>query len=668
MRNSSAKSIKDIYELIEMDVFSLYADYKSLITEVGTIEDADKNFITAKYHMMNSEHAVALEYIELAETVYIAFEDKEALAFLYSQAAHCARRCGDGAMAEAYTEKSIAISEELGDAYCLINAYIYGTSNAMFLDEYDKALMYLGLTETLLEKHGSQLHYGHYYHNVAFAGYFSGDYDRLIENCDKAYRAYKEYYGNEKSRNVLIAANNKAEGYLMKGDYKSAIEILNHVIEACDEENYTHLLMDTFRTRADLYHRLEQYELAYNSYKRFIKVYFEWIQERQRNPEDENIDLKRKLEIAQDMEVVKISELIEKRAFLEQLFSTQKFVQKAGSQLISATNIPEIFKTVCDSAQELLMYDTISLGFVEGDEFVVRYTDTGNGNTVKLPFRIPISSREHVSTTCIHTGRDIKLNTFEEYLDLIQPGNVDEIIRNREHLNESSMFIRLIHEGKIHGLIMVQKKEPYAYSNEEFEAIQAVGSFISIAINNAFKTQVIEDKVKQLEMITLRDELTWLENRRAYNLYVDELVARDEEYMLIFADMNHLKQINDGLGHNNGDRYLTSVAEIINKCVRDYRKFRLSGDEFAIVIPNPGIEYTYRLVEQNKGECAKIEIGDYPLALAIGCGMRNKGENPDKVFSMAEARMYLDKHDYHKSMMKEMKTQSGMPAGKQSGN
>lgn len=654
MKTTSAKGFKYIYELCEINTNQVYQELRASAPAVGSIADADKNFVVARYHMINSEYMVAVEYLELAENIYVAHGEEIALALLYSQKAHCFRRLNDKEKAREFTDKSIAMSEKLGDAYCLINAYIHGSSNAFFMEDKESAHKYNAMTEPLLKEFGSRLQYGHYYHNVAFASYFDQNYEKLIEYCEKAYDAYIEYYGNDRSQNVLIAAHNRAGGYVLLEDYDKAIKLFEYVIRIAEEERNIQMLMNSLMDFAELYYKRKDFEKAYYTYKRYIENYRTWMEERLRNPGDENEELKRKLEIAQDLEMVKSGEYIEKRRFLEQLLSSQKFVQEVGSQLISATDIQEIFIIVCNAAKRLFVYDNISMGLLEGDEIVVRYLDSDDERDQRLPIHIPLTSEEHITAKCLREERDIKLNTFEDYLELIHPSDVEEAMNTKDDFNKSLMFVRLIHEGKGFGVITVQKREPNMYSDESFAAIQAMGSFVSIAINNVFKTQVIEDKVKELEVITLRDELTWLENRRSYNLYVEELVRDNIEYMLIFADMNHLKQINDGIGHHNGDLYLIAMADILKDCVKEYRKFRLSGDEFAVIIPHPSIEFTYELIEKIKQECAKMDIGEYPLAIAVGCGIRNRGENPDKVFSIAEARMYLDKHDYHKHLLDEM--------------
>lgn len=662
MDEIAKKTMKELHELSEIDIYALYSKFKNLETRVGTMEDANKNFVIAKYQLLHFEFLSAVEYMEWAESVYIANDDRAALVLLYTSLLGCFRKLGDGEKSRMYAERAITLAEELNDDYCMINAYIYGAVNAMYMDDPETGLKYIERTEALLEASGSLLHRAHHFHNLAYSYTFRKDYDRVIEYCERAYCAYVEFYGTDRARNVLIALINKSSGYADKGEHRRAIEILKRALEIAEQENYVQITLIALKALAEAYHTSKEYESALSMIKRYDHTYMTWMLEKLAYPKDENEELQRKLEFAQDLEMVKSAELVEKRRFLEQLSTTQKFVQRIGSRLTSATEIGEIFRIVCDAAKELFLYDGISMGFVEEDRLVVSYIDSEDMRDVQLPIYIPMSSREHISVHCVKSNRDLKVDSLEEYLALFNPPNAEEMRSHRMPYNESMMFIRMVHEDKVFGFITVQKREPGVYSDEEFEAIRAVGSFVSIAVNNVMKTAMLEEKVRQLEIIMLRDEVTWLENRRSYNSYMDELTAEDKEYMLLFADMNHLKQINDSLGHDVGDLYLTAFADILKTHVREYRKFRISGDEFVVILPCLCIEKAYELIEKIKAECAKIKIAEYPLSLAIGCGMRNRGENPDRVFTVAEARMYLDKHDYHKqheSMIYRLKADEG---------
>jgi len=83
------------------------------------------------------------------------------------------------------------------------------------------------------------------------------------------------------------------------------------------------------------------------------------------------------------------------------------------------------------------------------------------------------------------------------------------------------------------------------------------------------------------------DSLTGLANRKLFYEYLEEAfkrVRRGERLAVLYLDLDHLKQVNDTLGHAVGDKLLKGVAHRLRSCIRDVDLVaRLSGDEFAII-------------------------------------------------------------------------------------
>ena len=81
------------------------------------------------------------------------------------------------------------------------------------------------------------------------------------------------------------------------------------------------------------------------------------------------------------------------------------------------------------------------------------------------------------------------------------------------------------------------------------------------------------------------DPLTQTGNRLSFNEFTDKLsrAATGESWAIVMIDMDHFKQINDTLGHHEGDNALGYMAEIINSCVgKDDFVARYGGDEFVL--------------------------------------------------------------------------------------
>jgi diguanylate cyclase (GGDEF)-like protein len=121
--------------------------------------------------------------------------------------------------------------------------------------------------------------------------------------------------------------------------------------------------------------------------------------------------------------------------------------------------------------------------------------------------------------------------------------------------------------------------------------------------------------MRELERLSRQDGLTKILNRRAFDeRFPDEVErAHRQNYPLMYAviDIDNFKEYNDEHGHQEGDKILINLAEILKDCTRESVDlcFRLGGDEFAVLLPQAtaiqGIDIVQRIlhnfVEKNFG-------------------------------------------------------------------
>jgi len=92
----------------------------------------------------------------------------------------------------------------------------------------------------------------------------------------------------------------------------------------------------------------------------------------------------------------------------------------------------------------------------------------------------------------------------------------------------------------------------------------------------------------KLQTLSVTDELTGLHNRRGFFTLTEYLLKAAKRQklgiFLLYVDMDNLKDINDRLGHNEGDNALIDVANILKTNYRDSDVIaRIGGDEFVVV-------------------------------------------------------------------------------------
>ncbi|QQO08818.1 histidine kinase N-terminal 7TM domain-containing diguanylate cyclase [Breznakiella homolactica] len=169
-----------------------------------------------------------------------------------------------------------------------------------------------------------------------------------------------------------------------------------------------------------------------------------------------------------------------------------------------------------------------------------------------------------------------------------------------------------------------------------------LGSFV-------FITDETENRklIAYLDRHSGMDALTGLSNRRQMEEVFSQL-DRDGGYPLaiIAGDLNNLKEINDTLGHQQGDILLRVTAETLRStCPPRARIFRTGGDEFTILLPGHGTEDADLLTDAIRNALEK-QRHRYPFKPSIALGVAVQ-ENPGEEFSgtlrRADAAMYRDK-------------------------
>jgi len=106
---------------------------------------------------------------------------------------------------------------------------------------------------------------------------------------------------------------------------------------------------------------------------------------------------------------------------------------------------------------------------------------------------------------------------------------------------------------------------------------------VYILLQNTTIEQGIEREIF-LEELSTTDQLTSLGNRRSYYNCI-KAIKDSEKVGVIFADVNGLKYTNDHFGHAAGDELLIKFSNIL-KTQFNKNVFRISGDEFVVIVPN----------------------------------------------------------------------------------
>lgn len=205
---------------------------------------------------------------------------------------------------------------------------------------------------------------------------------------------------------------------------------------------------------------------------------------------------------------------------------------------------------------------------------------------------------------------------------------------------------------KLDWYLVVQSEEFFFRENGSFLIAVNGILFAMLIVFLTIFSRAAHRRTKVFIAASYRDEVTGLPNRRAYQENIDRLGEKPlaSDLVLVYADVNGLKGINDNIGHQAGDEIISASAACLEKGLGAYGKiYRIGGDEFAAVLNIPLGDYDSvreklrKIIDSWEGKLVK------KLSVSIGFMPRWEGEDLSlkELLQAADRRMYSSKSTYY---------------------
>ncbi|MFQ5560113.1 MAG: GGDEF domain-containing protein, partial [Nitrospinota bacterium] len=166
------------------------------------------------------------------------------------------------------------------------------------------------------------------------------------------------------------------------------------------------------------------------------------------------------------------------------------------------------------------------------------------------------------------------------------------------------------------------------------------------------KISDLEKELGKARMEMMKDTLTRLYNRRAFDERIEEQLNRFKRYgegfCLIFMDLDHFKRVNDTYGHVAGDIVLKTVASIAKESIRSMDFIgRYGGEEFVAII-----EKTETVSGKKVAEKIRKSIGGHEfiyknqkvdVQVSLGVTGSRGGDTPQSITERADSALYQAK-------------------------
>jgi diguanylate cyclase (GGDEF)-like protein len=170
------------------------------------------------------------------------------------------------------------------------------------------------------------------------------------------------------------------------------------------------------------------------------------------------------------------------------------------------------------------------------------------------------------------------------------------------------------------GSFRLERMQGNLFRPADREFMSTVATSLALSLTNAHAH-------RSLEQMAMKDGLTDLFNRRAFDQLLGQEIKAAERYRsplcLLLGDVDHFKAVNDRFGHPVGDALLKEVATLLTESLREVDIVaRYGGEEFAIILPRTdvasGSVLANRICERIERHVFIIERFTIRLTLSLG--------------------------------------------------
>jgi diguanylate cyclase (GGDEF)-like protein len=296
--------------------------------------------------------------------------------------------------------------------------------------------------------------------------------------------------------------------------------------------------------------------------------------------------------------------------FVVELAATLDLGEVAGRTLEAVATIPGVEAAFLEAAAPAGSRLSAATGMPD---------DEATKAAVKLP--------ENDNLRAVEVSYRYRIDAADESAPLVRSGVVVPLRADGEPVGTLSAFTR----SPLHRI-----------SEAEIDELERVAFKAGTALENA-------RRYTEARALADLDALTGLHNRRYFHETLAREVARALRYerrlAVIVFDLDDFKAINDRIGHLAGDGVLAEAAERMLTIVRTADvTCRVGGDEFAIVLPEGGVEDGELLAGRIADAIAARPIGAAGmLRLSAGVAELRPTDTPDDLFQRADAALYQAK-------------------------
>lgn len=250
----------------------------------------------------------------------------------------------------------------------------------------------------------------------------------------------------------------------------------------------------------------------------------------------------------------------------------------------------QVLTTALKTAKEISICDSAYVALAEnGKDFIVRAW-WGPSKAIEKPVKL----EDELASWVLENKKPIRYTRGQKDKSLLSFSKKEGMLGSIQ----SFLMVPLHVSDNVIGVIRLNSQRPDAFQDYDQDVLTTLANQTAMALENSWNIQHIRE-------LATRDGLTGLYNHRYFQEKLAEELTKAERYnkdlSLALLDVDHFKKFNDNYGHQEGDKVLRIVSEIIQNTVRNKidTVARYGGEEFAVILPeadgNVGKELAERI-------------------------------------------------------------------------
>jgi diguanylate cyclase (GGDEF)-like protein len=306
------------------------------------------------------------------------------------------------------------------------------------------------------------------------------------------------------------------------------------------------------------------------------------------------------------------------------------FLNNISRLAISSETAEQMLAEIVREIQKHFQYDHIGIGILDYASKEIEIKAEAGSTAQALGRRIPLGIG--LLGRCARSG-DVVLvqDTGEKSLAGIMP------------TARSVLCIPITYGETLMGVLNIESEREHAFAGQEELIFRTLGDLLATALHNALVFQKMQQQ-------SITDGLTGIKTRR---FFLEALQAEwkraarsGRAFSVVLIDLDGFKQVNDRMGHLEGDLVLARIGRLLEqKCRQSNVVARYGGDEFVILMPETTVDQAQTLAERlrmwiatdpmlnERSVTGSFGVATFPL----------HGASAEDIVRVADAGMYVSK-------------------------